>query len=55
MNISLLGQGFEATSQNSAGNKLIKFFADKDFHIYRYYSFRKSGGHQRTLKTYQDS
>jgi HKD family nuclease len=34
MNITLLGQGFEATSQNSVGNKLIKFFADKDFHTF---------------------
>lgn len=34
MNITLLGQGFEVTSQNSAGNKLIKFFADKDFHTF---------------------
>lgn len=34
MNITLLGQGFEATSQNSVGNRLIKFFADKDFHTF---------------------
>lgn len=34
MNITLLGQGFEATSQNSVGSKLIKFFADKDFHTF---------------------
>lgn len=34
MNITFLGQGFEATSQNSVGNKLIKFFADKDFHTF---------------------
>lgn len=34
MNITLLGQGFEATSKNSVGNKLIKFFADKDFHTF---------------------
>lgn len=34
MNITLLGQGFEATSHNSVGNTLIKFFADKDFHTF---------------------
>jgi len=34
MNITLLGQGFEATSKNSVGNILIKFFADKDFHTF---------------------
>lgn len=34
MNITLLGQGFEATSQNSVGNKLTKLFADKDFHTF---------------------
>lgn len=32
MNITLLGQGFEAASENSVGKQLIKFFADKDFH-----------------------
>lgn len=34
MNITLLGQGFEATSQNSVGNKLINFFVDKTFHTF---------------------
>ncbi|HRE64920.1 MAG TPA: phospholipase D family protein [Ferruginibacter sp.] len=34
MNITLLGQGFEATSQNSVGNHLVKFFASKDFHTF---------------------
>jgi HKD family nuclease len=34
MNITLLGQGFEATSAMSVGNQLIKFFADKDFHTF---------------------
>lgn len=34
MNITYLGQGFEATSQNSVGNKLIKFFVDKNFHTF---------------------
>lgn len=34
MNITLLGQGFEASSRNSVGNKLIKFFTDKDFHTF---------------------
>jgi HKD family nuclease len=34
MNIALLGQGFEATSQNSVGHILIKFLADKDFHTF---------------------
>ncbi|MBI1781714.1 MAG: NgoFVII family restriction endonuclease [Sphingobacteriales bacterium] len=34
MNITLLGQGFVATSQHSVGNHLIKFFADKDFHTF---------------------
>ena len=34
MNITLLGQGFEAASENSVGKHLIKFFADKDFHTF---------------------
>jgi HKD family nuclease len=34
MNTTLLGQGFEATSLNSVGNRLIKLFADKDFHTF---------------------
>lgn len=34
MNITLLGQGFEATSANSVGTQLVKFFADKDFHTF---------------------
>ncbi|MCO5234901.1 MAG: phospholipase D family protein [Chitinophagaceae bacterium] len=34
MNIALLGQGFEATLHNSVGSKLIKFFANKDFHTF---------------------
>lgn len=34
MNITLLGQGFEATSANSVRNQLIKSFADKDFHTF---------------------
>lgn len=34
MNITLLGQGFEAASQNSVGHKLIKYFTDKDFHTF---------------------
>jgi HKD family nuclease len=34
MNITLLGQGFEAASENSVGKQLIKFFADKDFHTF---------------------
>lgn len=34
MDITLLGQGFEATSTNSVGNQLVKFFADKDFHTF---------------------
>ena len=34
MNITPLGQGFEATSQYSVGNQLIKFFASKDFHTF---------------------
>lgn len=34
MEITLLGQGFEETSENSVGNKLIKFFADKHFHTF---------------------
>lgn len=34
MNITLLGQGFEAESEFSVGKQLIKFFADKDFHTF---------------------
>jgi len=34
MNIKLLGQGFEATSANSVGNQLIKFFSDTNFHTF---------------------
>ncbi len=34
MNIRLLGQGFEATSKDSVGNQLLKFFSDKDFHTF---------------------
>jgi len=34
MNITLLGQGFEAASEHSVGNQLIKFFADKYFHTF---------------------
>ena len=34
MNITLLGQGFEAASEQSVGKQLIKFFADKDFHTF---------------------
>jgi HKD family nuclease len=34
MNINLLGQGFEEKSPNSVGKKLIKFFADRDFHTF---------------------
>lgn len=34
MNIKLLGQGFEATSKDSVGNQLTKFFSDKDFHTF---------------------
>jgi HKD family nuclease len=34
MNITLLGQGFEAASEHSVGRQLIKFFADKDFHTF---------------------
>jgi HKD family nuclease len=34
MNIKLLGQGFEATSKDSVGNQLTKFFSDKDFHSF---------------------
>lgn len=34
MNITLLGQGFEVASEHSVGKHLIKFFADKDFHVF---------------------
>lgn len=34
MNITLLGQGFEAASEHSVGKQLIKFFTDKDFHTF---------------------
>jgi hypothetical protein len=35
MNIKLLGQGYEATSELSVGKHLIKFLADKKFHLYK--------------------
>ncbi len=34
MNITLLGQGFEAASVHSVGKQLIKFFTDKNFHAF---------------------
>lgn len=34
MNITLLGQGFEAVSEHSVGKQLIKFLADKNFHTF---------------------
>jgi HKD family nuclease len=34
MNITLLGQGYEGTSDLSVGKKLIEFFADKGFHTF---------------------
>jgi HKD family nuclease len=34
MDITLLGQGYEATSEFSVGHQLIKFFADKEFHTF---------------------
>ena len=34
MTIKLLGQGFEATSENSVGNHLMKFFADENFYSF---------------------
>ena len=34
MDITLLGQGYEATSKYSVGNQLIKFFSQKDFHTF---------------------
>ena len=34
MNITFLGQGFEATSEHSVGKQLIKLFADKAFHTF---------------------
>ena len=34
MNITLLGQGFEAASELSVGKQLIKFFKDKGFHTF---------------------
>jgi HKD family nuclease len=34
MNITLLGQGFEAVSEFSVGNQLIEFFADTNFHTF---------------------
>lgn len=34
MTITILGQGFEATSENSVGNHLMKFLADKNFHSF---------------------
>lgn len=34
MNITILGQGFEPTSEHSVGNQLIKFFVDDEFHTF---------------------
>ncbi|MBW8049742.1 MAG: NgoFVII family restriction endonuclease [Cytophagales bacterium] len=34
MNITLLGQGYEAKSEYSVGNQLIKFFSQKEFHTF---------------------
>ncbi|MEI7452581.1 MAG: phospholipase D family protein [Candidatus Falkowbacteria bacterium] len=34
MQIQLLGQGFESTSEFSVGNQLIKFFADEEYHTF---------------------
>ncbi|MDQ3748100.1 MAG: phospholipase D family protein [Acidobacteriota bacterium] len=34
MKITFLGQGLEATSENSVGNHLIEFFSQKDFHTF---------------------
>lgn len=34
MVIKVLGQGFESASENSVGNYLMKFFADKSFHSF---------------------
>lgn len=34
MTITLLGQGFEATFENSVGHHLIRLFADKNFHSF---------------------
>lgn len=34
MKIKILGQGLEATSENSVGSHLIKFLADKNFHCF---------------------
>lgn len=34
MKITLLGQGYEAASENSVGNYLIKFLSRKDFHTF---------------------
>lgn len=34
MKITLLGQGFEAASDNSVGNRLVQLLADKKFHTF---------------------
>ncbi len=34
MKITLLGQGYESTSEFSVGKQLVKLFADKDFHTF---------------------
>ncbi len=34
MTVTILGQGFEATSENSVGNQLMKFLAVKNFHSF---------------------
>ncbi|MBS1742953.1 MAG: phospholipase D family protein [Bacteroidetes bacterium] len=52
MNITLLGQGFEATSQYSVGNQLIKFFVNKDFHTFTGISAFASQAGVRGLSKY---
>lgn len=34
MKITLLGQGYEAISEDSVGNYLIKFLSEKNFHTF---------------------
>ena len=52
MNITILGHGFEATSEHSVGKQLIKFFADKDFHTFTGISAFASQAGVRGLSNY---
>jgi len=52
MNITLLGQGYEATSESSVGNHLVKFLSQKDFHTFTGISAFASEGGVREFSDY---